>query len=74
MYNKLECPRGHASWICTRQSLYGVRLQLINVPVFVRRFGWLMLDGISESAENMGRAFSNMNIKEQILDRYLYTF
>ena len=33
-----------------------------------------MLDGICESAENTARAFSNMNIKEQILDRCLYTF
>jgi len=33
-----------------------MRLQLIKVPVFVRRFGWLMLDGVRESAENTGRA------------------
>ncbi len=31
----------------------------------------MMLDGVSESAENMGRVFSDMNIKEQILDRCL---
>jgi hypothetical protein len=48
-----------------------MRLQLIKIPVFVRRFDWLMLDGVSESAENAGRAISDMNIKEPILDRCL---
>jgi hypothetical protein len=50
-----------------------MRLQLIKKPVFIRRFSWMMLDGVSESAENTGRAFSDMNIKEQILDRCLDT-
>ncbi len=35
-----------------------MHLQLIKMPVFVWRFGWLMLDGVSESAENAGRAGS----------------
>ena len=38
------------------------------------RFGWLGLDGVSESAENMDRDFSDMNMKEQVLDRCLYTY
>jgi len=32
-----------------------------------------MLGGISESAENPGRAFSDMNIKQQTFNRCLYT-
>ena len=50
-----------------------MRLKLFKIPVFVKRFGWLMLDGVSESAEYTGHAFYDMNIKEQILDRGLYT-
>ena len=63
-------PRGYLP----RRSLYGMRLQLIKIPLFVRRFGWLMLDGVSESAENAGRAFPDLNVKEQIHDRCLYTY
>ena len=37
----------------------------------MRRFGWMMLDEVSESAENIARAFSDRNFKEQILDRCL---
>jgi hypothetical protein len=37
-------------------------------------FGWLGLDGVSESAENTDRDFSDMNMKEQVLDRCLYTY
>jgi hypothetical protein len=32
-----------------------IGIRLIKIPVFIRRFGWLMLDGVNESAENMGR-------------------
>ena len=63
-------PRGYLP----RRSLYGMRLQLIKIPLFVRRFGWLMLDGVSESAENAGRPFSDLNVEEQIHDRCLYTY
>jgi hypothetical protein len=58
--NKLECSRSHTSWISTCR-------------VYMR-FGWLGLDGVSESAENMDRDFSDMNMKEQVLGRYLYTY
>jgi hypothetical protein len=51
-----------------------MRLQRIKIPVFVRRFDGLMLDGVSESAENAARAFSDLNVKEQIHDRCLYTY
>jgi hypothetical protein len=94
-----------------RRSSYGMRLQPNKIPVFIRRFSWMMLDGVSkeprlsgrgflnqedfcssatlraaipprssergiladlrESAEFIGRAFSDMNIKEKILDRCL---
>jgi hypothetical protein len=37
------------------------------------RFGWLGLDGVNESAENKDGDFSDMNMKEQVLDRCLYT-
>ena len=51
-----------------------MRIQLLKIPAFARRFGYLMLDGIRESAENTGRAFSHMNVKEHIHDRCLYTY
>ena len=47
-------------------------LPLIKISVFVGRFDRLLLDGIREPAENTGRTFSDMNVKEQIHDRCLY--
>ena len=70
-YNKLEWPGSHTSGYLLRRILYGMRRPLIKIPAFVRRFGWLMLDGVSESAENAGRAFSDIDVKERLLNRCL---
>jgi hypothetical protein len=41
-------------------------LQLIEILVFVRRFGRQMLDEVSESAENARCVFTGVNINEQV--------
>ena len=48
----------------TLQEFIDTRLQFLEILVFVRRFGKPMLDDVSESAENAGGVFSDMNINE----------
>lgn len=48
----------------TPQEFIDTHRQFLEILVFVRRFDKPMLDDVSESAENAGGVFSDMNISE----------